>query len=332
LGAASARGSTIGQSKHADTRRTGAEPAEGRPASGESTLTVLVALAANGLIAVAKFVAAAITGSSAMLAEAFHSLADTGNEILLLVAQRRSARPPDAEHPRGYGREAYFWALLAAVGVFVAGSVVALREGWQELVAPTEATSYAVAYVVLAVSLVLELVSLRQAWLQLRGEARRRRRQLLQHVMLTSDPTVRAVFAEDSAAVIGNVIALVGVGLHQATGSTVPDGIASLAIGVLLAGVAYVLAARNKDFLVGEPAGGDAVAEVRDVLLAVPGVDAVREVSVSFIGPGQVEVGVRIDVDDGLTGGDVESLVRRVEARLRAVSPAVQHVDVVPSG
>jgi cation diffusion facilitator family transporter len=213
--------------------------------AGESALTVVVALVANALIAVAKFVAAAMTGSSAMLAEAFHSLADTGNEGLLLVAQRRSARPPDEAHPLGHGREAYFWALLAAVGVFVAGSVVALREGLEELLSPTPAADYAIAYVVLAIALVLESVSLSQAWRQLRREARQRDRQLLRHVMLTSDPTVRAVFAEDSAAVLGSVIALVGVALHQTTGSAAPDGIASLAIGVLLAVVAYTLGSRN---------------------------------------------------------------------------------------
>jgi cation diffusion facilitator family transporter len=301
-------------------------------AAGESAVTVVVALVANALIALCKFAAAAITGSSAMMAEAFHSLADTGNEGLLLVAQRRSSRPPDENHPLGYGREAYFWALLAAVGVFVAGSVVAIREGLDELLAPTPAADYVVAYVVLTLALLLEMVSLGQAWRQLRREARERDRQLLRHVMLTSDPTVRAVFAEDSAAVLGSLIALVGVALHQATGSAVPDGIASLAIGGLLAFVAYTLGSRNKDFIVGEPAGADKVARVRDMLAAEPGVVGVREVSVSYIGPGQVTVGARIDVDDGLSGGEVEALVRRLDRRLRAASPAIQHVDVVPTG
>jgi cation diffusion facilitator family transporter len=216
--------------------------------------------------------------------------------------------------------------------VFVAGSVVALREGLEELLSPTPATDYLVAYVVLGVALALELVSLGQAWRQLRREARERDRQLLRHVMLTSDPTVRAVFAEDSAAVLGTLIALVGVALHQATGSAVPDGVASLAIGVLLAFVAYALGSRNKDFIVGEPAGTDEIARVRDLLAAEPGVVGLREVSVSYIGPGQVTVVARIDVDDSLPGGEVEALVRRLEQRLRAASPAIQHADVVPTG
>jgi cation diffusion facilitator family transporter len=305
---------------------------DGARPNRQSTLTVLIALLVNGIIAAAKFVAATLTASSAMLAEAFHSLADTGNEVLLLVAQRRSARRPDHEHPLGYGREAYFWALLAAVGVFVAGAVVAVREGVAELVNPTEATKFVAAYVVLGLSLIFEGFSLTQAWRQLRGEARQQDRQLLRHVMLTSDPTVRAVFAEDSAAVVGSLIALVGVGLHQITGSPVPDGLASVAIGMLLAGVAYTLGSRNKDFLVGEPAGADVVARVRDLVAGEPGVVGVRDVTVSFIGPGQVSVGTRIDVDDGLNGHEVEALVRRLDVRLRAASPAVQHTDIVPTG
>lgn len=169
----------------------------------ESARTVAVAMATNLGVALAKSAAAVVTRSTAMSAEAAHAFADTGNQMLLLVAQRRSRRPPDERHPFGHGREAYFWALIASVGVFVAGAVFSVREGVTELLHPSAAQSFGIAYAVLIVAAVLDLVSLSRAVHQVRAEARQFRRGFLDQVLLTSDPTSRAVFAEDIAAFVG---------------------------------------------------------------------------------------------------------------------------------
>src|SRR6266536_402785 len=199
-----------------------------RQKESESALTVLVALAANLLVAVAKSVAAALTGSASILAEAAHSWADTGNEVFLLIANRRSVRPPDRAHPLGHGREAYVWSLFAALGLFVAGAAVSVTHGVQELFRPEPAGDFIVGYAVLAVSFVLEGVSFLRSVRQARVEAELFHRDVIEQVLATSDPTLRAVFAEDSAALIGLVVAAAGLAAHQLTGSATPDAIGSI--------------------------------------------------------------------------------------------------------
>ena len=297
----------------------------------ESTRTVVVALLANLGIVISKLTAAVVTGSSAMFAETVHSAADTGNSVLLLVAQRRSRRPAT---PGGLsrGREAYFWALLAAIGVFVVGAVLAVYEGIRELINPVPAESFVVAYVVLAVAFVLDLVSFLRARRQLSGEAHARARGLLEHVRMTSDPTTRAVFAEDFAGLAGNVLAATGIALHQATGSVVPDAVAAIGIGLILGTVAVFLVERNRDFLVGEEVAPAGKERVRAFIAGWPGVVAVRELLVTFMGPGEILVVARVDVDDGLDGAEVEHLVSGIEDELRALEPSIARVDVVPTG
>ena len=292
--------------------------------------TVVLATTVNAVVAVAKLSAAAITGSSVMLAESFHALADTGNEALLMLAQHRGERAADDAHPLGFGREAYFWALIASVGVFVTGGLLSIREGVQELVHPEQASSFTVAYAVLGLAFVLELVSLLQAYHQLNEEAHRLSRDLLEQLVLTSDPTTRAVFGEDAAAVVGNVVAVIGVGLHQVTGSAIPDGLASLAVGLLLGVVAVQLARRNRDFLVGEQAPPPMRRAICQVIARHPGVTSVPELLVTFIGPRRLWVLVQVEVDPGLSGSDVVSLVENISAHLRSESPLVARADVVP--
>ena len=217
----------------------------------ESMLTVLIAFGANLLIAIAKTVAAVLTGAASMLAEAAHSWADTGNEVLLFIAHRRSTQKADAQHPLGYGREAYVWALFAGFGLFGIGSAVSIMHGIQELLNPAPAELFGVSYAVLAVAFVLEGISFLRALRQSRRDARESHRDLLDYVMGTSDPTLRAVFFEDAAALIGLVIAFAGILLHQITGSAVPDAVGSILVGVLLAVVAVVLIRQNRRFLVG---------------------------------------------------------------------------------
>jgi cation diffusion facilitator family transporter len=268
---------------------------------------------------VAKTVAAVVSGSASMLAEAAHSWSDTGNEVFLLIANRRSARPADDSRPLGYGREAYVWSLLAALGLFVVGASVSIWHGISELIAneQTEGRDYALAYAVLAISFVLEGTSFLRAVRQLRAEAHRLDRDLLAHALATSDPTVRAVFAEDAAALVGIVIAAAGIGMHELTGVAAWDAVGSILVGVLLGVVAVVLIDRNRRFLTGEPGSPDLQAAALARLEQLPDVAAVRYLRLEFIGPKQLFVVASVD----LTGDDVESSVAR---RLRRLEHEVE--------
>jgi cation diffusion facilitator family transporter len=283
---------------------------------------VLVAFGANVLVAVAKSAAAVVTGSASILAEAAHSWADAGNEVFLLIANRRSRRPPDLAHPFGHGREAYVWSLFAALGLFVAGAAVSVTNGVQELVRPEPAGHFVAGYVVLAVSFVLEGISLAQSVRQARPEAESMQRDLIEHVLATSDPTLRAVFAEDSAALAGLLIAAVGLAAHQLTGSSIPDAAGSILIGVLLAVVALVLINRNRRFLIGQEADPRVRAATIQVLLEEPEIARVTYLRLEIVGPRMVSVVGDVD----LTGDDIESHVavrlRALEATISA-SPAV---------
>jgi cation diffusion facilitator family transporter len=179
---------------------------------------VVVALGAGIGVTLAKVAAAAFTGSTALAAEAAHSLADNASDLSLFIAQRRSSRPADDQHPVGYGREAYFWALIAGLGAFVAGAAFSLRDGIDELVHPSVTSSFAVAYIVLGISTVLDLISIRQSAGQMSRRARHYHRELIQESRVTSDPSLRAVFVEDAVSVSGDVIALVALALNQITG------------------------------------------------------------------------------------------------------------------
>jgi cation diffusion facilitator family transporter len=299
-------------------------------AQPESILTAWVALAANLGIAVAKLVAALITRSSAMFAEAFHAMADSGNEVLLLVAQRRSERPADQEHPLGHGREVYFWALIASLAVFVTGALLSVRQGISELIHPTRTTSFAVAYAVLGVSLVLEALSLRRAYRQLRKEARELSREFVEHFELSSDPIARAIFAEDAAAVAGNVIAGLGVALDQLTHSPLPDAFAAIVIGLSLGYVAVQLARRNGDFLIGRGVPETIRTRVQDLIVSERDVRGVAELVITFLAPHRLWVIARIDFDDDLSGARVKALVRALEKKLMDDSRFMARIDLVP--
>ena len=287
-----------------------------------SLLTVLVALVANLLVAVAKSVAAAITRSASLTAEAAHSWADTGNQVFLLLANRRAARPPDRDHPLGHGREAYVWSLFAALGIFVAGAAVSVTHGIQELIHPQPAEHFLVGYIVLALSFVLEGTSFLQSVRQARSEAKPFERDLIEHVLATSDPTLRAVFAEDVAALIGLILAAAGLAARQLSGSVIPDAVGSILIGVLLVVVALQLINRNRRFLVGEEADPRLRVAVLRALLDMPEVSKVSYLRLEVVGPRLIAITGAVD----LTGDDVES---HVAIRLRALedkistSPAV---------
>lgn len=282
---------------------------------GASLFTVLVALTANALLAIAKSTAAVVTGSASMVAEAAHSWADTGNEVFLVVAERTGSRPRDDEHPRGYGRSTYIWSLVAAFGLFSAGAVVSLWHGITELTGEGgDHTSYLINYVVLGIAFVLEGASFLQASRQVHGGARRSGLHPIRFVARTSNPTLRAVFFEDFSALLGILLAGTGIALHQLTGDAVWDAVGSIAIGVLLALVAVFLMRRNMDYLLGEGLAPELRSRVITQLLAHPAIERMTYLHVEYVGPQRLFVVAAVD----LTGDDPEPhlavRLRRVEA------------------
>ncbi len=295
-----------------------AEPqpdAEG--SGGESTTTVVIAFFANLAIAVAKTVVALVTGSASMLAESSHSWADTGNQVLLLVADRRSRREVDPSHPFGYGREAYVWSMLAALGLFTAGAVVSVWNGVTKLTASSEDVSYTWAYVVLALAFFFEGISFTQAFRQTHREARDLDRDVLEHALETSDPTLRAVFAEDAAALSGLLIAALGIFLHQVTGNAVYDAIGSILVGLLLGVVAIILINRNRRFLTGQESDERLRDAAVERLKEMPEVARVTYLRLEYVGPRQVLMVARVDLAGEQPESKVAYMLRDLERRLK---------------
>jgi cation diffusion facilitator family transporter len=296
-------------------------------AEDESTGTVITALVANLAIAVAKITAGLIGGSSAMLAEGAHSVADTTNQVFLLTSLRLSRKAPDDAHPFGYGKERFFWSLLAAVGIFVSGAVFSIYEGVHGLLSgESEVAGYLLSYGVLFVSFLAEGTSWLKAVRQLRGEAGQAGRGLLEHVRLSSDPTVKTVFSEDTAALVGLVLAAAGLALHQVTGQAFWDATAAIAIGVLLAVVAYVLGRDTKEMLIGESAPAPVREGIRAALAGHPEVERVVEVRTMLLGPESLLVAARLDMDDALGAADVEDRTDEIASDLQERFPQVREV------
>jgi len=290
-----------------------------------SLRTVVIAAAANLLIAVAKGVAALVTGSAAMLAETTHSIADTGNEVLLYVGVRSGARPADERHPLGHGQVRYTWSLLAAVGIFVVGGLFAIADGVQTLRRPEPVTNVPVGVAVLLVSAALEGLSWRTARRQLR-EAAARQLDLGEYLVTSSDPTPAAVFLEDSAALVGIALALAALVLHITTGSAVWDGAASVLIGLLLIVVAYLLMRRNLALLIDEAAPADICERLRQAVAAEPWVAEVAELTAVYIGPRQLLVLAHVVP---VVGTELTASIGRLRRRLLAV-PAIAVVEITP--
>jgi cation diffusion facilitator family transporter len=284
------------------------------PSGGESLLTVVVALTANAVLAVAKTVAALLTGSAAMVAEAAHSWADAGNEVFLLIAERSGSRPRDEEHPRGYGRATYAWSMIAAFGLFTAGAVVSIWHGVTQLGSEPEETSFLVNYVVLGIAFLLEGTSFVQASRQVHGASQRFGMHPLRYVTQTSNPTLRAVFFEDFSALLGILIAVTGIGLHQLTGNAIFDAVGSIAIGVLLAFVAVFLIRRNMDYLLGEAPSPETRSRVIAGILEHPQVERLTYLHLEFVGPSRVFVVAAVDLVGDDTEGHLAVRLRNVEA------------------
>jgi len=281
-------------------------------------VTVFIAFLANVLVAVAKTVAALITSSASMVAEAAHSWADAGNEVFLLIADRRGGRTKDQRHPLGYGRSAFVWSLIAAFGIFTAGSIVSIMHGIQELSDTGPVESPLVAYTVLGISFVLEGASFTQAMVKSRRLARERGTSTWDFVLETSDTTLRAVFFEDAAALIGLALAGGAIAMHQITGLAAWDAVGSILVGVLLGIVALILIKRNVAFLVGTNASPTLRARVGRALLASAQIQRVTYLHIEYVGPNRLFIVAEVDLAGDAREHDVARRMRAIEQQIEA--------------
>ncbi len=296
---------------------------------GDTTRTVLIAGGANIIVMIAKLVAGVLTGSSAMLAEAAHSFADTLNQVFLFTSVRQGQRPADEEHPFGYGQERYFWSLLAAFGIFIAGAGFSIFEGILSMHSKT--SDFLIAYVVLGVCAIAEGTSFMRAYGQLRGEARRDHTHTLEHVKTSRDTTVKAALFEDTAAVIGLALAAGGLLLEQITGSPVYDGSASIAIGVLLIVVALRLGMDSRELLIGRSADPKVIKIIQDEIGETPGVDRLLGLQTMHVGPDSLIVAARVALSDDSSADQVEDLADDIDHRLSERLPVTPYVFIDPT-
>jgi cation diffusion facilitator family transporter len=293
-----------------------------------STRTLVIALLANLGIAVSKFVAAAITGSSAMLTEGVHSVVDSTNQLLLMWGRRQARKAPDALHPFGYGRELYFWSFVVAVLVFSLGAGVSVYEGIVHIAHPEEAVSPLIAYGVLLVAFLLEGWSTLEAFQDF--NAARDGLGWFQAIRRSKDPPTFIVLLENGAAMAGIIAAAIGLALAQATGDPFYDGAASVVIGVILGITAFVLAFESKGLLIGEAADPKLVSSLHDLACSKPGVVGVGDVLTVHSSPDQITVMMNVDFRDSMLAGDVERIVCEVEQEARERWPQVRRLFVRP--
>ena len=290
--------------------------------------TLWIAFGANLGIAVAKFGAAAITGSSAMLTEGVHSVVDSTNQLLLLWGRHAARRPADEFHPFGYGRELYFWSFVVAVMVFALGAGVSIYEGIIHIADPEPAVSPIVAYGVLLIAFVLEGGSTFEAFKDFR--AAKGSLGWIEAVRRSKDPPGFIVLLENGAAMAGIVVAAIGLGISQATGDPRFDGAASIVIGAILAVTAFVLAYESKALLIGEAADPEIVEALRNMVHARDGVTGVAEVLTVHNAPDQITAMLSVDFDDHISARDVERLVREIEAEVIIRFPEVHRLYIRP--
>jgi cation diffusion facilitator family transporter len=293
-----------------------------------STRTLVIALLANLGIAVSKFVAAAITGSSAMLTEGVHSVVDSTNQLLLMWGRRAAKRPPDKLHPFGYGRELYFWSFVVAVLVFSLGAGVSIYEGIVHIANPEEAISPLVAYVVLLVAFLLEGWSTIEAF----KDFKKAKGSLswFQAVRRSKDPPAFIVLLENGAAMAGIIAAALGLLLSQLTGDPFYDGAASVVIGVILGLTAMLLAFESKALLIGEAANPELVAALHEMVQQKKGVTAVGQVLTIHSAPDQITAMLSVDFDDDITARDVEAIVWGIEVEAAKRFPMVRRLYLRP--
>lgn len=310
--------------------RAAARRHQGGSGGGESLGTVAIAMGADLAMFAAKAAAAALTGSAALFAETLHSLADTGNQLLLLTGLHRARRRPDARHPFGYGAEVFYWSLLAALGLFVVGGVLSAWEGVQRLLHPSEVQAGMLGFAVLGLGCLLDGTSWLGSARQLRREAAARGVPFRQHLRSTTDTAVTAVYYEDSAALLGYAIALAGLGARQLTGSAAPDAAAGIVIGVLLAVIGLRLAERNRALLTNRSESPAVLDRIRGLLAADPGVAAVGPVASVYVGPHQLLLTAEIQPLDTISGIRLRQLLTELRERITEAIPRATAISLMP--
>lgn len=295
-------------------------------AGHENKKVIYAALAGNTAIAITKIAAALYTGSSAMFSESIHSIVDTGNQTLLLYGLRRARRPADERHPFGYGRELYFWAFVVAILIFAVGAGVSIYEGIHKVQHPRPITHAGVNYAVLTFAMFFEGAAW---WVAFSAfDTTRGKRSLIAAVRDSKDPSIFTVLLEDTAAMLGLLVAFIGIALGQWLGIPELDGLASIAIGCILAGAAILLAQETKGLLIGEGADPDTVREISRVLSAHSAIDRVNEVLSMHQGPNDILVNVSVEFRDGLEIGAVERHTAAIEREIKARIPGARRVFI----
>jgi cation diffusion facilitator family transporter len=293
-------------------------------------LAVIGALFANGLIAVLKFIGAVITGSSGMMAEAFHSVADTTNQVFLLLGLRFYKRPASDKHPFGYGKERFFWSFIAAIFIFGVGATYAIYEGIEKLWHPHPPTNLEWAFWILGISFVLEAGSIGLAIYQEVNEAHHEGLSFREYLRESKDPTAKTVLFEDSAALIGIVIAFTGLVLtkYQVGGKLGAywDGLASIIIGLVLAVVAFVLARTSRGLLLGEAARPKVLQKIKEAIEGHPSVERVVELLTMHLAPKQILINAQLKLKDNLVTSDISKCIEEVEERIKRAEPKVEMI------
>lgn len=291
-----------------------------------SKKVIWAALIGNALIAITKFIAASITGSSAMLSEGVHSLVDTGNQVLLLYGLKRAAKPADEKFPFGHGKEIYFWSFVVAILIFAVGAGISIYEGISHIIHPSEISDPTINYIVLGLAMCFEGAALFFAVVEF-NKARGKKR-VFDAVRTGKDPTLFVVLFEDSAAMLGLVVAFIGIWLAQVTGNAVWDGVASVFIGCILGGTAIWLAHETKGLLIGERADKETVAGIRAILSEQEGVVKTNEVLTLHMGPEFILANISLEFKDGLATGELENIIRNLDRVIKAQYPIVKRVFI----
>ncbi len=294
--------------------------------AGSSKKAIYAALVGNGLIAVTKFAAAGISGSAAMLSEGIHSLVDTGNQILLLHGLRQAEKPADSRFPFGHGKEIYFWSFVVAILVFALGAGVSIYQGIHHLDNPEPITNLTINYLVLGAAIIFEGGALYVAMKEF--NAHRGDTGFFKAVAIGKDPSLFVVVFEDTAALIGLLIALAGLLAFQLTGNMLFDALASIGIGLVLAATAIWLAVESKGLLIGESASPEAVAAIRELVQADIRISAINEVATLHMGPNHIIVMLSVDFFDGLDSSEVETATTQLNLRIKASDAAVRRVFI----
>jgi cation diffusion facilitator family transporter len=295
-------------------------------AGSGSKKVIYAALVGNGLIAVTKYAAAAYTGSSAMFSEAIHSTVDSGNQVLLLLGMKRAKRPPDARHPFGYGPEIYFWAFVVAILIFSLGAGISIYEGIQKLLHPHPMTNPTINYIVLGLAMIFEAGAWWVAYKEFQNT--KGKRGYLDAIRVSKDPSVFTVLLEDTAAMLGLIVAFVGIAAGQMLGIAELDGLASIVIGLILAATAVLLAVETKGLLIGEGADPDLVTAVRGLVMTSPNVAGINEALTMHLGPREVLLTLSLDFANSLSAGDVERSVSELEVQIKRAHPEIRRVFI----